>query len=314
LLRPSGHRDCSTISQAKPISEPSELRVHAALIAVQLMFASMSVVAKIVLRELPSFALVAARVPAAALILAVGYTARRERLAARDLPTVAVYALTGVVLNQLLFMAGLERTTATNAVVIGAVIPVFTVGVAVALGREAATRAKLSGLGVALCGALVVVGAARFSTGGGATLLGNLLCVANSLSFAVYLVISRDLLARYRTLTVVTWTFLLGAVGVAPFGGPSLAAHAGAAHAGTWLALAYIVIFPTVGTYFLNAFALKRAPASLVAIYIYVQPVVGALLAAWVLGERPGAETVVGGGMIAAGIWMVSRDGKRRAS
>jgi drug/metabolite transporter (DMT)-like permease len=47
-------------------------------------------------------------------------------------------------------------------------------------------------------------------------------------------------------------------------------------------------------------------------VYIYLQPVVGALLAAWRLGERPSAGTYVGGLMIACGIWLVSRATGRR--
>ena len=52
-------------------------------------------------------------------------------------------------------------------------------------------------------------------------------------------------------------------------------------------------------------------PASLVAIYIYVQPVVGALMAARALGERPSTSTFVGGALIGAGIWLVTREARR---
>jgi drug/metabolite transporter (DMT)-like permease len=282
--------------------------VHLALVAVQLMFASLGVVAKEALRELRPFALIAIRTPSAAMVFLLAWLIGwRERVAPRDLGAILIYALTGVVLNQLLFIAGLQRTTATNAVVIGATIPVFTVGVALALGREQATWAKLAGLGVALAGALCVVGLDRFVAD---RFLGNLLVVANSLSFAVYLVISRRLLEKYRTMTVVTWTFVFGAVGVFPFGASDLLAAAPHLSTGTWLRAFYIVLFPTVGTYFLNAFALKRAPSSLVAVYIYIQPVVGALLAAWRLGERPGAAIYVGGILIACGIWLVNLTGR----
>ena len=123
--------------------------VHLALVAVQLMFASLSIAAKLALRELAPFALICARVTAATLVLVAARLLwrSRERVAARDLPELAVYALFGVTANMLLFIAGLSRTTATNAIVIGATIPVFTVGVAVALRKEAATLAKVLGLG-----------------------------------------------------------------------------------------------------------------------------------------------------------------------
>ncbi|HEX8950674.1 MAG TPA: DMT family transporter [Polyangia bacterium] len=286
--------------------------VHLALVAVQLMFASLSIAAKVALRELSPFALICARATAATLVLvaARALVRPRERVAARDLPELALYALFGITANMLLFIAGLARTTATNAVVIGATIPVFTVGVAVALRKEAATPAKVLGLGVACVGAMVIVGAGRFEAGGG-RLLGNLLIVANSLSFSIYLVISRRLLAKYSPMTVVAWTFVFGALGILPFGAPSLAQAAPHLSARAWLCVAYIVVFPTVGTYFLNLFALQKVPASLVAIYIYVQPVVGALMAAAALGERPSASTFVGGALIAAGIWLVTREARR---
>jgi drug/metabolite transporter (DMT)-like permease len=270
------------------------------------MFASLSVVAKVALRELPPFSLIAARAILATAILCIAHALRGwQRVAWRDLPALCVYAFFGIIANQLIFIAGLERSTATNAVVIGASIPVFTVGVALALGRERATYAKLAGLGVAFAGAMAIVGAGRFEAGG-AHFVGNLLIVLNSLSFSIYLVISRPLLARYSTLTVITWTFIFGAIGVIPFGARGLIEHAPELHAATWLAVAYIAIFPTVGTYFLNSYALKRAPSSLVAIYIYLQPVMGALMAARWLHETSTISTWIGGLLIFCGIALTS--------
>jgi drug/metabolite transporter (DMT)-like permease len=285
--------------------------VHVALVAVQLMFASLGVVAKVAMRQLPGFGLICARVVlATAIMLVARLLLPREKVERRDLLELAVYAFFGVTANMLIFIVGLQRTTATNAIVIGATIPVFTVGVAVALRKEAATLGKVFGLAVACAGALVIVGAGRFTSGGG-RLLGNLLVTLNSLSFAIYLVISRRLLAKYQPLTVVSWTFVFGALGILPFGLLPLVHAAPALSSWTWACVVFIALFPTVGTYFLNMFALRRAPSSLVAIYIYVQPIVGALLAAQTLGERPSGDTYVGGLLIGAGIWLVSREARR---
>lgn len=286
--------------------------MHVALVAVQLMFASLSIVGKQALHEMPAFALICARVTAATLIMLVAWLAGgREKVERRDLPELAAYAFFGVIANMLIFILGLQRTTATNAVVIGATIPVFTVGVAVALRREVATVGKLVGLAVACLGALIIVGAGRFQTGGGRIMTGNLLVVLNSLSFSIYLVISRRLLTKYRPMTVVTWTFVFGTLGVLPFGAWPLIHAAPTISAATWWRVAYIVVSPTVGTYFLNMYALRRAPASLVAIYIYVQPIVGALMAAVTLDERPSADTFIGGAFIGGGIWLVTREARR---
>jgi drug/metabolite transporter (DMT)-like permease len=275
------------------------------------MFASLSVVGKIVLRELPPFAVIAFRAPAATVILlgACLFLRANLKMPARDLGTLVIHAFFGITANQLLFIAGLQRSTATNAVVIGAIIPVFTVGVALLLKRERATAAKLVGLAVAFTGALTVIGGGKLEAGG-ERLLGNLLFVANSLCFSIYLVISKPLLARYQTLPAITWTMLFGALGVLPFGAADFVAREGGISVVTWMGLAYIAIFPTVGTYFLNAYALRRAPSSVVAIYIYVQPVIGAGLAALFLHERPTIFTGAGAGLIALGIFLVNRSAR----
>jgi drug/metabolite transporter (DMT)-like permease len=291
---------------------PPPVEVHGALLIVQLLFASLGVAGKIALRELSPFALIAFRTPLAALVF-LGIRAAQpwERVAPRDLVALATQALFGIVINQLLFIQGLQRTTATNAVVIGTLIPVFTVGVALVLRHERATWHKLAGLAVAFAGAMTLVGAGRFEAGG-ERLTGNLCIVGNSLVFAIYLVISRPILARYSTLTVVAWTFAFGAIGVLPFGARDLIAQAPQLGWKTWTAALYIVALPTVSTYFLNGFALKRAPASLVAIYIYVQPFIGALLAAALLRERPTPATAVGGVLIGLGIWQVTLEARRQ--
>jgi drug/metabolite transporter (DMT)-like permease len=230
-----------------------------------------------------------------------------ERVRARDLGWIALYALFGVIINQLLFMSGLRRTTATNAVVLSATIPVFTAMVAVLFRREAASLGRALGLALALSGALVIVGTESWGRWGSGHVVGNLLIIANSLSYSIYLVLTGDLLRRYRALTVISWTMAFGALGVVPLGITELYRAWPTLGFVPLVELGYIVLFPTVTAYFLNAFALARAPASLVAIYIYLQPLFGALLAAIRLGERPGPSVVVGGLLIAGGIAVVTR-------
>jgi drug/metabolite transporter (DMT)-like permease len=88
---------------------------------------------------MPPAGLVLFRVAGGALILfaiaRVGVRARvRDR---RDLGRLALYAILGVAINQLLFIEGLSRTTPINAQVIGTTIPVFTLmfgGAAILVG------------------------------------------------------------------------------------------------------------------------------------------------------------------------------------
>lgn len=279
--------------------------VHLALLAVQLGFASLSIVAKRVMDELSPFALVAIRATSAALLLwAIALLRRRWRVPPRDLAALAGLAVLGIAANQLLFIAGLARTTATMALVLGTTIPVFTAGIAILLRREPPSGRRLAGIGVGMAGAVVAIGVGDLA---GGSLTGDLLIVVNSACYAAYLVLGRGILQRHDSFVVTTWVMTFGAVMVVPFGAGDAVAAAPALSGGAWLGIAWIVLAATIGTYGLNAWALARAPASLVASYIYVQPVVGAALAALFLDERPHGGTLAGGVLIAAGIWIVSR-------
>lgn len=232
------------------------------------------------------------------------------KLAPRDLPLLIGAALLGVTFNQLLFYEGLDRTSATNAGVLMATIPVLTIGFLLALGRERPTTRRLFGLVAGLGGALTVACFGRPGTLHLELGRGELCIIANSACYALYLVVSRPLFQRYRTDTVVTWIFAVGAL---TLGLPCLGACVHDLPRAPPLALAsvaYVLFFPTIGAYFLNGYALRRAPSSLAAIYIFAQPLVAATLAALILGERLVLATVVGGCLIGVGIALASIDSR----
>jgi drug/metabolite transporter (DMT)-like permease len=284
------------------------LRPHLALVAVQLFFGTWSIVGKLVLRHLPSTGLVAIRVAGGTLaFLVLQRTAKRFWLDRRsDYARLALYSLLGVALNQLLFVKGLSLSTAINANLLGTMIPVFTLLAGVALGYERFSLRVVVGVAVAACGAVYLVNPFRASFSG-ATTLGNLLLLSNSFCYGLYLAISQGAIRRYGALTVITWVFLLGCVVTVPLGGYYLAqtpmTHLGA---GVWLALVYIILVPTVGAYYLNAWALGRVAPSTVAIYIYLQPLFAFALAPLLLGERLNPRTGLATLLIFAGVALVT--------
>jgi len=286
------------------------LAPHAALVAVQLVFGSWPIFGKIALRVLPSTGLVAFRVAgaAAAFFLISKLTGRLVVPNRRDLARFALYSLLGVVTNQLLFTKGLELSTATNAALLGTSIPVFTLLVGALLGYERLTARAALGTAVAAAGVLYLINPFAADLSGEKT-LGNLLLVANTLAYGAYLALTQDAFRRYGALNAMTWVFLLGCLAAVPVGGYNLAraplAEAGAA---VWLAVAYIILAPTVGAYYLNAWALERVAPSTVAVYVYLQPLVAYAFAPLVLGAEEGwnARTLPATLLIFAGVAIVT--------
>jgi drug/metabolite transporter (DMT)-like permease len=287
-------------------------KVILALVLVQVLFATLPVVVKVVLRDLSSPALALLRVTgAAALFFILQSTLVRERVHSwRDYGLLALYSLFGVIANQLLYITALTMTTATAAQTLVAAGPAMTLLVAILLGKETATRAKWIGIALAGSGALMLVGVGV----GEGSVAGNLLALCNVASYSVYLVISRGLLKRYNALTVITWVFAFGVVGMLPWGLLPAVREMGSMGADTWAALAYIVVGPTVAAYYLNLWASRRVEASLVSTFVYLQPVMTALLAVPLLHERISWTMIPAVALIFAGVSVAIRAGRTRRS
>lgn len=280
---------------------------HLALVAVQLMFGTWPIVGKIALTALPSTGLVVLRVAGAALaFLGLQRTVgRAQKIRKSDYARFALYALLGVVLNQLLFVKGLSLTTVINATLLGTTIPVFTLLVSLALGFDRLTVRKALGIALAAAGVVYLLYPERNFTSDSA--FGNLLIVLNSISYGAYLAISKDVLKRYGALTVITWIFIFGSLMTLPIGGYGLAGvPLREVSIGVWFAVLYIIIVPTVGAYYLNAWALARVEPSTVAVYIYLQPLIAFALAPLILNERWNPRTWLASLLIFAGVAVVT--------
>lgn len=292
----------------------TEWRVHAALLVVQVTFGALPVVGKVVLAHMPPLAVAAVRVTLATPLL-LGLAWRLERVipSRRELPALLVLGLLGVFLNQILFMVGLELTTATAAAILMPSIPVFTLLTAAVLGHQRLTVLSSVGVALAVAGALVILNPARLAGGGGGS-LGNALILLNCLAYAGYLVLQRAVLRRLPPLTTVAWSFLFGGSGVLLVGLPSLLnGIPTGAPAGVWLGLAYIVLIPTALNYVLNAWALNRSSSALVATYTTLQPLVAAALAALFLGESLNGRHLLGFALISAGLAVITGPMRRSA-
>jgi drug/metabolite transporter (DMT)-like permease len=283
---------------------------HLALVAVQLIFGTWPIVAKVALRALPSTGLVAFRVAGASVALLALLRARGRLVVPRreDLGRLALYSLLGVVLNQFLFVKGLALSTVVNSTLLSTAIPVSTLAVGALLGYERLSARSAVGTLVAAAGVVYLVDPFRADLAGDKT-LGNVLLVANTIAYGSYIAVSQDVFRRYGALASITWVFVLGSVVAVPFGGYHLR-ETPLADLGwrVWLAVAYIVAVPTVGAYYLNAWALERVAPSTVAVYVYLQPLVAYAVAPLFLGaeEQWTARTFVAAALIFAGVAVVT--------
>jgi drug/metabolite transporter (DMT)-like permease len=75
---------------------------------------------------------------------------------------------------------------------------------------------------------------------------------------------------------------------------------------GIWALILYFSIGATAAPYLLNAWALARVSPSTVAVYVYLQPLIGFLLAVVFLGEHIGASFIIAAILVFAGVFLVT--------
>jgi drug/metabolite transporter (DMT)-like permease len=151
---------------------------------------------------------------------------------------------------------------------------------------------------------------------GSGVALGNLLVLAGMAFNALAFLLSKEMLERYAPVTVAFCLTLAGLIGILPFGiGAVDSVNQGALTPRLWLWLAYMVVFPTTVTYFLNLWSLRRASPTLVTSFIYLQPLFTTAVAPLVLeGEELTTRIALSGAAIFLGVGVVIYAEWRRRS
>lgn len=285
------------------------LAAYLALIGVQLSFGSFPVVGKIALAVIPAVGMVGFRVGLTTLIFVLVQSLRRRFwLQDRDdYLKLAGISLLAVTFNQLLFTTGLSLTKASNTSLISVTIPIFAMTVGYILGTERLRPMKVGGILLACVGVILLIDPrnASFSS---ETTIGDILIVLNSLSYGAYVAISKGIVMRNGAFRSIMWIFLFASIVCVPLGVYSMrTVDLSSVEPAIWLCLAYTAIIGTLVPYFLNAWALARVDSTTVAVFVYLQPVIGFMLAVVFLGEHVGLHFIAAASFVFVGLYLVTK-------
>jgi drug/metabolite transporter (DMT)-like permease len=278
---------------------------------------------KVSLRELSPAAITAVRFGIGLVVLLAASAARRDLPLPRraDLPILILLGFLGTAFHQFLQATALETVSATVASWIVATIPVFVALLGwTVLGERLGLR-RVGGILVAAVGVLLVVSGGDVSTlvRGEVGTIGDLLSAASAVNWAVFTVLSKRVLARsdgsgLRPLPMMVyvmafgWGFSLAWVAVA--GGwqavPRLSLTG-------WWAVGFLGVACSALAYLFWYDALNLIDATQAGVFLYFEPLVTAVLAWPILGERMGVPAVLGAAAILAGVWVVERQAPGRS-
>jgi drug/metabolite transporter (DMT)-like permease len=230
-----------------------------------------------------------------------------EKVGKRDLFRMALCAVFGVAVNQILFFEGLNLSTPINASIIITAIPVLILLFSHYILKERITTIKVAGIILGAAGALLVIlsaGSGDFKSG---TMLGNLLIFINATSWALYLVLIKPLTEKYNSTTIMKWVFFFGLIIIFPFTFSSFAASSfSTIPFKIWMSISFVIFGATIIAYFLNNYSLKTLSPSVNGIYIYIQPLVASVVAILFGKDQLTVIKILAAVLIMAGVYFVT--------
>lgn len=267
---------------------------------------------KVALRDLSPVTLVWLRFGIGVIILGVATVARRQfALPARnELGYLALIGFLGITLHQWLQSTGLQTAQATTTGWIIASIPIFMALLGWGFLKEKLNRVQVAGIALSALGVLLVVSKGDLSglTTGKFGTFGDFLILLSAPNWAVFSILSRRGLQQYPATRMMFYVMSFGWLfsSMLLFTGPGIG-EIGRMSSDGWLAMAFLGVVVSGLAYIAWYDALKLIPAAQIGAFLYLEPVVTMVLAAGMLGEPLLLASVVGGGLILLGVWMVNR-------
>lgn len=214
--------------------------------------------------------------------------------------------LTGVAINQMLFIKGLTMTSAIHASLLMLCTPLLITLLAFWLLREKVTIIKILGLGMGIGGAVLLI--TSKASGGDASLLGDIFIILNAIAYTFYFILVKPLMEVYSPFHVMRWVFTIGFFMILPFCWQQFNNIDWNSYDWSHIAsLFFIVVCGTFLAYTFNIYGIRHLGAGITGSYIYTQPVFATIIAAIFLKEYLTMEKIIAGVMIFTGVFLVSR-------
>lgn len=204
---------------------------------------------------------------------------------------------------------------AKTSVAVGALIaicsaPLMIVVLAGVLLGERVTPTTATALGAGITGtALLTIGPHGLGSLPPGFLLGVLLALGAGLSYAVYAVMVKDVVARVPPLVLAALTFSIAALSLLP----ALATEPVAAGPRAWALLAYLGLVPTALAYILYTLGLRTTPVTVSGVLTLMEPLTATLLGVVFFGDRLGWVGVAGAALLLGAVGLLTwRPARRR--
>lgn len=236
-----------------------------------------------------------------------------EKIDRKDWLRLIGCAAFGMVINMNMFFKGLELSTPINSSVVITISPVLLLILSAFILKERITWLKALGISLGLAGALaLILFGAKAQQNAPNIPLGNLLFIVNATSYAFYLILVKPFVAKYNSITLMKYLFLIAFFINIPIGFSEFIEVG-------WLTLEvsdiwkliFVVIGTTVLTYLFNIFALKQLSPAVIGVFMYLQPLIAVIFAIIVGADALTPVRILAAILIFTGVFLTTRKKKR---
>ena len=247
-------------------------------------------------------------------VIILGLAARwRGQLALpqkKDIPYFALLGFIGITFHQWLQSTGLVTAQASTTAWIVATTPIFMALLGWLVLREKLIKIQVFGIVLATIGVLLVVSKGALSALGlkGSVTPGDILIMISAPNWAIFSTLSRRGLKQNSAVLMMLYVMGFGWLftSVLFFSGPGLF-EIGQLTLPGWLSILFLGIACSGLAYIFWYDGLQAIPASQVGAFLYLEPLVAVVIAAIVLKEPVLLTSLLGGGTILLGVWLVNR-------
>lgn len=229
----------------------------------------------------------------------------------KDAPLFLICAISGVVINQILFVKGTSLTSPIHASLLSLATPIAITLISLFFLKEKPGVLKYTGLFLGISGAALLIVFRNMDTDKSSSLTGDTFVLLNATSYASYLILVKPLMEKYAPTHVIRWVFLFGAVFIIPLSWNDFNHINWAGFNWThWLSLGFIVIGATFFAYLFIVYGIAHLGSSVVGSYIYTQPFFATISAIILFNEHLNLIKIIAACLIFSGVYLVNRKKK----
>ena len=227
-------------------------------------------------------------------------------IAPKDRLRLFLCAIFGITINQIFFFEGLNLTKPINTSLIMSGIPITVFVLSAIFLKEKINWMNTLGLLLSAAGAALLLIDSKGKLNG--LFLGDLFILINAISYGIFLILARQLMRGYDSVTVIFWIFLIGACITFPYSYIRYE-YTDWAHLPSyaWVALGFIVVFATIINYYIGVDVLKDVSPAVSSMYVYIQPIITTLIALYFSSDKMDLQKFLYSLAILLGVYLVSK-------